>query len=265
MVVVAPAASAQNAAALTGVYNGTYRCAQGATNLKLSLTTTASGELSGLFTFYLPPGTQNQGYTYSLHGQYDARTAKFSLMPVRWETQHPANFNMVGMNGSFDSTELAGSITGPGCTTFNVERNQSESANIAAVMALQKSVAPAETGAAPARGAYEAALRAQAPASVRASLPPPAAQPQQTPRAASARPVNPGPPQAAQQRPSQPAAQPRAAQNATIQYLCYSTDPTARAAYFSDIFEFPDEGSVQENFLHFEHAKLAFQVYLYET
>ena len=61
MVVVAPAASAQNAAALTGVYNGTYRCAQGATNLKLSLTTTASGELSGLFTFYLPPGTQNQG------------------------------------------------------------------------------------------------------------------------------------------------------------------------------------------------------------
>src|SRR5262245_52457596 len=97
---VAPAARAQNASALNGVYNGTYRCAQGPTNLKLSVTATAGGELSGLFTFYLPPGTQNQGYTYSLHGQYDPRSAKFSLMPVRWETEHPANFVMVGMNGS---------------------------------------------------------------------------------------------------------------------------------------------------------------------
>ncbi len=262
MVVVAPAASAQNAAALTGVYNGTYRCAQGATNLKLSLTTTASGELSGLFTFYLPPGTQNQGYTYSLHGQYDARTAKFSLMPVRWETQHPANFNMVGMNGSFDSTELAGSITGPGCTTFNVERNQSESANIAAVMALQKSVAPAETGAAPAQGAYETALRAQAPASVRASLPPPAAQPQPVPAVPSRTP-SPTPQQAAQQRPSSPAAPARTV-NSTIKFLCFSSYP-GPVVYFSDIYDLPDYGTMQDNFLRFEGSKLGFQIYLAKT
>jgi hypothetical protein len=171
--------SAQTPPALAGVYNGTYRCTQGATNLKLSLTVTGGGELSALFTFYLPPGTQNQGYTYSLHGQYDGRTAKFSLMPARWETQHPANFTMVGMNGTFDSNELTGTISGAGCSTFNLERNQSESANIAAVMALQKSVAPAEAGAAPAPGSYEAALRAQAPASARAALqtPPPQSQP----------------------------------------------------------------------------------------
>jgi len=205
MVLVVPAASAQNAA-LTGVYNGTYRCGQGQTNLKLSLTVTASGELSGLFTFYLPPGTQNQGYTYSLHGQYDPRTAKFSLMPVRWETQHPANFMMVGMNGSFDSNELTGSITGAGCSTFNVERNQSESANIAAVMALQKSVAPTEAAAAAPQGSYEAALRAQAPAGVRASIPAPPAQSQSGVAAAPARTPNPTPQQAAQARQSQPAA-----------------------------------------------------------
>ena len=262
---MAPAASAQNAAALTGVYNGTYRCAQGATNLKLSLTVTAGGELSGLFTFYLPPGTQNQGYTYSLFGQYDPRTAKFSLMPVRWETQHPANFNMVGMNGSFDSNELTGRITSAACSTFNLERNQSESANIAAVMALQKSVAPAETGAAPAQGAYEAALRAQAPASVRASLPAPPPQPQQAPTAASARPVNPSPQQNPQQRPSQPAAAARAAQNATIKYICYSTDPNGPVVYFTDIFDLPDYGAVASNFLRYEQSKVGFQKYLFDT
>ena len=259
MVFVAPAASAQNPAALTGVYNGTYRCGQGATNLKLSLTTTAGGELSGLFTFYLPPGTQNQGYTYSVRGQYDARTAKFSLMPVRWETQHPANFSMVGMNGSFESTELTGSITGPSCTTFNVERNQSESANIAAVMALQKSVAPAETAAAPAQSAYEAALRAQAPAGVRASLPAPAPQSATTP--AAARPVNPSPQQQAPApRPAAPASQ-----TATIKFLCYSTYRTASTIYFANIYDVPDYGNVTGNFLRYEGSKLGFRIYLRDT
>jgi hypothetical protein len=200
IIFVASDTTAQNPAALTGVYNGTYRCAQGATNLKLSLTVTPGGELSGLFTFYLPPGTQNQGYTYSLRGQYDARTAKFSLMPERWETQHPANFMMVGMNGAFDSTELTGTITGAGCSTFNLERNQSESANIAAVMALQKSVAPADTGSAPAQGAYEAALRAQAPSSARAALQASPA-PSRTPSPASQQ-----APQTRQSRPAGPAA-----------------------------------------------------------
>src|ERR1051326_8566397 len=65
---IAPAASAQSATALSGVYSGTYTCAQGNTKLNLSLTASASGDVSALFTFYLPSGTQKQAYTYSLRG-----------------------------------------------------------------------------------------------------------------------------------------------------------------------------------------------------
>jgi hypothetical protein len=124
---VVPATRARTTTPLTGVYNGKYTCGQGTTNLKLSLTVSPAGDISGLFTFYLPPGTQKQGYTYSLHGQYNPQTAKIALTPVRWETEHPANFIMVGMNRTFGSNELTGTITGGACSTFNVERSQAES------------------------------------------------------------------------------------------------------------------------------------------
>ena len=148
----------------------------------------ASGDLSALFTFYFPPGTQNQSYTYSLQGQYNPQTAKLSLVPVRWETASPPNFGMVGMNGTFTSNEISGTITGPGCRTFNVERSPAESADIAAVMAAQKSgtkpVTPPPSR--PADGdAFTAALRAQAPAGVRL---PPDASPPASPKPAAATP-----------------------------------------------------------------------------
>src|SRR6185437_6523899 len=76
---VASAARAQPT--VDGVYNGAYTCAQGPTKLKLSLMRTAGGDILALFTFYLPPGTQNQPYTYSLGGQYDPHSAKLSLTP----------------------------------------------------------------------------------------------------------------------------------------------------------------------------------------
>jgi len=180
------AASAQPAAAIDGVYNGTYACGQGSTRLKLSLMLRANGDISALFTFYLPPGTQNQPYTYSLQGQYNPQTAKLTLVPVRWETASPPNFGMVGMNGTFTSTEISGTITGPGCRTFNVERSQAESADIAAVMAAQKGGAkllPPPPSRPPAEDAFTAALRAQAPAGVRL---PPAASPPAQPKPAPA-------------------------------------------------------------------------------
>src|SRR5262249_16848735 len=72
----ASAATAQTPANLTGVYNGKYTCSQGATNLKLSMVASADGDISALFTFYLPAGTQQQGYTYSLHGEYNSKTSR---------------------------------------------------------------------------------------------------------------------------------------------------------------------------------------------
>ncbi len=137
---VPEAGAQQSAAALNGVFNGTYNCGQGSTDLKLSLVVTGT-QISALFTFYLPAGTGKQGYTYSLHGQFVPQTEKFSLVPVRWETEHPANFSMVGLDGVFDSNTLTGTVLGSGCSTFRVERNQVESANMTAVIAAQKKVA----------------------------------------------------------------------------------------------------------------------------
>jgi hypothetical protein len=178
-----PAARAQPVSAVGGVYNGTYTCAQGSTTLKLSVMPTANGDLYALFTFYPPRGTQNQPYTYSLQGQYDPKTAKLSLTPLRWETASPPDFGMVGLDGTVTAGELAGTVTGPGCRGFNVERSAAESANIGAVMAAQKSgTNPAAPAAAtpsqpPAEDAFTKALRAQAPAGVQ--LPPSAVPPAQ--------------------------------------------------------------------------------------
>src|SRR5262245_23512174 len=91
------AAAAQTPAGLNGVYTGTYRCGQTPTNFTLSVMTTAGGEVTARFTFYLPPGTQTQAYTFSLFGQFSPTNSKFSLMPARWESEHPANVTMVGM------------------------------------------------------------------------------------------------------------------------------------------------------------------------
>jgi hypothetical protein len=50
-----------------------------------------------------------------------------------------------------------------------------------------------------------------------------------------------------------------------IKYLCYSTDPKQPAVYFSDIFDFLDAGSDADNFIGYERAKIAFQIYLVEN
>ncbi len=129
---------AQTAGTLTGVYNGKYTCAQGPTNLKLSVVVSPIGDVSALFTFYLPAEAPKQGYTYSLHGQFEPQTGKVLLTPVRWETEHAANLGMVGMDGALSGDRLSGRVTGGRCTTFDLTRDKGETANIAAVITAQK-------------------------------------------------------------------------------------------------------------------------------
>ena len=113
--------SAQAPGALTGTYTGASQCAQGATNLKLTLLATPDGGVFGTATVNLPPGTQN-AYTYSIQGTFSAATRKFVLTPVKWETAAPPDLAMLGLSGTLDSNELTGTLSGGGCTTFNVER-----------------------------------------------------------------------------------------------------------------------------------------------
>src|ERR1700693_1683355 len=89
----APNTQAQSAAtAINGVYNGTYTCAQGPRTLKLSLLAAGNGSLTGVFTFYLPPPSHTQAFSYSMSGTFDAASGKFKLTPVKWETPPPGAY-----------------------------------------------------------------------------------------------------------------------------------------------------------------------------
>lgn len=145
----APNAQAQTSAAtaINGVYNGTYTCAIGPRTLKLSLLASGNGSLTGVFTFYLPPTSHTQAFSYSLNGTFDAASGKFRLNPVKWETPPPGGYTMVGMDGAFDpgAGKVAGKITLGNCGAFQATRNQAESANIASVIAPQQAPAAAQT------------------------------------------------------------------------------------------------------------------------
>src|SRR6266478_6359613 len=140
----APNTQAQNAAtAINGVYDGSYTCAQGPRTLKLSLLASGNGSLTGVFTFYMPPTSHTQAFSYGLSGTFDAASGKFRLNPVSWETPPPGSYSMVGMEGAFDprAGSVAGKITVPACGAFQATRNQAESANMTSIIAPQASTA----------------------------------------------------------------------------------------------------------------------------
>jgi hypothetical protein len=65
--------------------------------------------------------------------------------------------------------------------------------------------------------------------------------------------------------PSNPVAAAAPPAPASIEYVCFSTDPRQRAIYFSDVFEVPDAGSKADNFIKYERAKIDFQMYLVDN
>lgn len=136
--------------AITGVYDGQYRCARGPVNLTLTLVAPGDGSLTGVFTFDLPANSRTRTASYTVSGRYDAATGGFRLVPVKWEPPAPPGFVMVGMEGAFNPSaeQVSGKITYPTCTTFEATRNKVQSA------ALAKR--PAVTPAAPAAGSAPA-------------------------------------------------------------------------------------------------------------
>ena len=153
------------AAAIYGVYNGSYTDAQGTTKFKLSLTENANGRLAGVFTFYLPGGSDTNAYTRDLLGQYIPRNRLFTLRAGKWETAPPGQVIMMGMNGMFDPDggQGAGKISGrmlvrPGAP-FEAIRDATESAKLASMVAARKAAEPPVASAAPASRPTAAAVQ----------------------------------------------------------------------------------------------------------
>jgi hypothetical protein len=62
-----------------------------------------SGTINGGFTFFFNRSvTSRGGATYRLRGPYDRRTGRFHLEPVEWYGPHPATFEMIGIEGTFE-------------------------------------------------------------------------------------------------------------------------------------------------------------------
>jgi len=143
--VLTPSSPAQSAAGIgiTGVYNGTYTGGMGRRTLKLALQTADKGTLTGVFTFYLPPTSHDQAYSFILTGKFDVASGKFTLEPVRWQTQAPG-YSMVGLAGTFDprTGRVAGNLTAGMRGPFEATRDAAESANVAHLVPTLEEVNP---------------------------------------------------------------------------------------------------------------------------
>lgn len=60
--------------------------------------------VTAAITFYFYRSvTSLDGATYKLAGRYDAKTGRFHLEPTEWYGPHPAVFQMIGIEGTFDA------------------------------------------------------------------------------------------------------------------------------------------------------------------
>ena len=126
--VPAASSSSKQTNTIDGVYTGTYVCAKGPTDLKLTLKAPEYGQLSGTFTFYVPPGTHNKVYTFSMNGHFDPKSGSFNLNPLKWEGPEPLNYMMVGLKGAVDTEagKVSGIIDYSGCGRFEAMKGRDD-------------------------------------------------------------------------------------------------------------------------------------------
>jgi hypothetical protein len=123
LIVLIPA-GASAADDVAGDWEGTYDCAQGATELTLQVEQAGGNQVTALFHFYA--GAENplvpEG-CFKMSGVYDAETGRIDLGAGHWQLR-PPGFVTVGLSGTVnrDGSEMIGSVAGPGCSTFSLRR-----------------------------------------------------------------------------------------------------------------------------------------------
>lgn len=175
----APGRELASPTAINGVYTGTYTCVDGTVNLKLCLKSTDNESVTGLFTFDLPARFGSRPATYKLTGRYKLTTGQYGMpnrYPFQFTTVEPLGtpapdaYAMKGVSASFGKSPLvmgrdgqraysknninpdriSGPVAGDASVSFEVTRDQVESANLDSVMATQASAASVVSTNAPA-------------------------------------------------------------------------------------------------------------------
>jgi hypothetical protein len=117
--VTVPSPSADGADELTGIWSGHYVCNQGPTNMKLVLAG-AGSRVSGTFEFSPLAGTNNPSGSYTVNGTLT--DGQVTLYGDQWIKQ-PGSYTMVSFKiTAITPTMLRGDIDSPGCTTFQVSK-----------------------------------------------------------------------------------------------------------------------------------------------
>ena len=119
-VLLAPAIG--TAAEVAGTWQGSYTCNQGLTGFTLSVLTTPGGAAKGVFRFY--PVEGNPGVPdgcFTMIGTVSGDALR--LQAGHW-LYRPRGYVMVDLAGTLSSNgaALTGSVFGPNCTTFEVQR-----------------------------------------------------------------------------------------------------------------------------------------------
>jgi len=107
---------------LAGVYVGRFRCGLGSFDLRLTVTEADAGALAAIFD-YSPLGAPGQQrFIFDLAGKEETSSHRFQLTPTRWESGHPPQYQMVGMEGTWDqkTRALDGKFSNVFCGGFHL-------------------------------------------------------------------------------------------------------------------------------------------------
>ncbi|WP_144120628.1 hypothetical protein [Catellatospora sichuanensis] len=112
---------------LSGTWEGTYRCRQGLTGMKLTVFVVDDHEVEATFEFYpvssnpdVPRGSSVLKGTYTATG--------FTLRPDHW-IKRPGDYVLVGLEASFSpraGQSLRGEVTHAGCSDFEVKKSSTD-------------------------------------------------------------------------------------------------------------------------------------------
>lgn len=112
----------------TGVWQGTYTCAQGVTGLTLTFAAPAGGEVTAEVSFYAVasnPGVPSGRFTV-VGSQPAPGDRKLEMFPLGW-IERPPGYAMIGFDLELSADELAlrASLNGaPDCTKALMARNR---------------------------------------------------------------------------------------------------------------------------------------------